>query len=184
MPISAFSKELREALSREQIPGDLVSEADLERRFVVPVACELVARHADVLVYTHPFGGTSRCQPHCVHESPATGRVFGCPRCWTTSKAWASRAAFGTHHSFDLVARDNSHTLALEAKLSRASGGRMPNGEIQRFLGQCALAAVSHSEVIGFFAHRGELNQKWHRDTKAATDWFDAHNVRLVFRAI
>jgi len=185
VPIARFATELLQHLERNPVPQDVSSESELERRFVIPVACRLAASHADVLVYTHPFRSRRLCAPACVHVPPAgSGRIIGCPKCWTASKAWASPAAFGTHHSFDLVARDGSKTLALELKLSRARGGRMPNGDVQRFLGQCALAATKHSEVIGFFAHRGAFDARWHRDTNAVGKWFKAGNVRLLFRPI
>jgi hypothetical protein len=86
--------------------------------------------------------------------------VLGCPRCWHDSKPLWSVAAFGSHHTFDLVAADDRERLALEAKLVRARAGRMPNGEIQRFFGQCALAASKHARVIGLLISRGPLSAK------------------------
>jgi hypothetical protein len=44
-----------------------------------------------------------------------------------------------------LVAKDAlGKTLAVEMKFVAAKGGRMPNGEIQRLMGQCTLAKTKH----------------------------------------
>jgi len=82
------------------------------------------------------------------------------------------------------VARDGSKTLAIELKFSKTRGAKMPNGEVQRFLGQCALAATKHDDVIGLFVHQGTLNHRWHVDTEAVNEWFRKQNVHLVFRAV
>jgi hypothetical protein len=185
MPIGTFTTELAEGLRRGSIDPSVRTEQALERRFVIPVAARIAARHPDTLVFTHPFRNTRRCSNPCTCEPPpAPGRVFGCPRCWALSKPWASVAAFGTHHTFDLVAKDHSHTLANELKLVVARGDRMPNAEVQRFLGQCSLAATKHSSVIGFCVHRGAMRAKWREDTAAATKWFAGRNVQLVFRPV
>ncbi len=61
----------------------------------------------------------------------------------------------------------------------------MPNGDIQRFLGQCALAAAKHDEVIGLCGYRGTLNENLiQKDSKAVKDWNDEQNIRLVFRKV
>ena len=83
---------------------------------------------------------------------------------------------------FDLVARDRKHTLCVELKLSGARGGRMPNSDLQRLLGQCALASAKHTEVIGVFVYRGRLNSQADEDTGAVRRWFEGRNVRLVVR--
>jgi hypothetical protein len=183
--LRGFAADLRRTLEQEPIPADVSSEGDMECRVVVPVARRLAALHNDVLVYAHPFGESARCSPRCAHEAPpCSGRILGCRRCWAASKAWATTRAFGTRHTFDLVARARGETLAVELKLARVRGGRMPNGDLQRFLGQCALAGAKHSAVVGLFACQGTLALHWNDDTKAAIDWFERGKVKLVFRSV
>ena len=113
------------------------------------------------------------------------GRVVGCPRCWASSKAWASVEAFGTRNTFDLVVKDRrSKKLAVKIKLVSARDGRMPNGEIQRFLGQFSLAATKHDVVIGICGYLGSLSAKGRRDTHKVSRWFKARDISLVFRRI
>lgn len=185
MSIHKFAEDLTKALSQRPLPKVFINEQDFEQALIVPLAAEMVARYSTVLLYTHPFGNMICCSPDCTEILPVKpGRVLGCPKCWSASKAWASVAAFGTHHTFDLVAKDDTHTLAVELKMVTVKGGRMPNGEMQRFLGQCTLAASKHTIVIGVFAHRGHLNVKWNRETEAVAKWLEDQNVHLVFRII
>lgn len=185
MSVARFADDFVHALVQAPLPAGLRTEQDFESRIVVPVAARIAASHPDILLYAHPFGTKKSCRPQCAEMPPSSaGRVLGCPKCWAASKAWASVAAFGTHHTFDLVARDRDNTLAVELKLATANGGRMPNGEIQRFLGQCSLAASKHNIVIGLFGHRGKLNDKWHADTEAVTKALAETNVWIIFRAV
>ena len=93
--------------------------------------------------------------------------------------------AFGTRHNFDLAVSDRAGgKLAVEVKFVTVKGGRMPNGEIQRLLGQCALATSKHEAVIGFCGYRGRLNEKWTGDTAAVTALFRRLGVDLVFREV
>jgi hypothetical protein len=185
LSLSRFAADLKRALDGRQLPVKVRSEQRLESKFIVPVAAQIAGRHPEILLYAHPFRKKACCSPHCVTKAPGgEGRIVGCPKCWAASKAWASVAAFGTHHTFDLVAKDGRRTLALEAKWGVVKGHQMPNGQLQRFLGQCALAAAKHDVVIGVFAYRGRLNAKWRRDTKAALSAFRAQGVHLVFRAV
>jgi hypothetical protein len=185
MPIRAFAIELAEELRRGSIEASVRTEQALERRFVIPIAKRIAERHPGTLVFTHPFRNKLRSSSPCTCEPPAApGRIIGCPRCWALSKSWASVAAFGTHHTFDLVAKDHSDTLAVELKLVVARGNRMPNGEVQRFLGQCSLAATKHTVVIGLCVHRGIMREKWREDTEAATKWFAGRNIQLVLRPV
>jgi hypothetical protein len=110
--------------------------------------------------------------------------VVGCPRCWLASTEWATVAAFGTKHTFDMVARDKSQTLAVEIKLVDARWSKMPNVDIQRFLGQCALAASKHDFVIGLCGHRGSLDEELQDDDTPVQNFYRRHNVRLIFRQV
>jgi len=187
MPVSRFARGLVGRLQRVSVPVGLTNEKALEQQVVLPEAERLVRRHPDVLLYVHPWGGTRKCAPACAVLPPGrAGRVHGCPTCWEVSKKqWASVGAFGTHHTFDLAAIDKSkQTLAVELKLSRPRNGRLPSGDIQRFLGQCALASAKHDVVVGYFVCQGDLDERWHKDTAAAMRWFRKHKIYLAFRYV
>lgn len=185
MAILRFADRLVRALKDDTIPADIDTEQDLERKFVVPVATRIVAVERDVWMCSHPFKSKRCCEPDCAAAHRGHGQVVGCPKCWADSKRWASITAFGMHHTFDLVARDRlGKTLAAEIKLLAANGRRAPNGETQRFVGQCSLAATKHDVVIGICVYRGNLNPKWERDTKAVKQWCQRLGINLIFRKI
>lgn len=179
-----FASKLASALKTRAVPRRVAKERDFERRFVVPTATSVARRRADVHLCTHPFKGKRTCTPDC-KTADRDGRRIGCPRCWRHSKEWASIAAFGTHHTFDLAANDRSgKTLVVEVKVVGARDGRMPSGEIQRFVGQCCLAASKHDAVIGVCGIRGRLSAKWRRDSRAVVRWCHNRRVFLVFRKL
>ena len=178
--MSDFAVALIAAFGREPVPRNLRTEGAFEREFAIPVAIRVAQQHPDVALFIHPWSNKKCCSPTC-NGPGGTGRVQGCPKCWTASKKWGTVAAFGTKHTFDMVAKDKLKKLAVEIKLIDASGSRMPNGGIQRFLGQCALAAAMHDEVIGLCGHRGTLNEKFQTDTKAVQNWSKKQNIQLVF---
>ena len=130
---------------RGRIPPGIRTERELEEEVVLPLARRLVRAQADILLFSHPWGRKKRCAGGCAEEPPGgTDRVVGCPDCWAASKAWATVEAFGTRHTFDMVAKDRAgRTLAVEIKLVSASGGRMPNGDVQRFLDQAPSRRLS-----------------------------------------
>ena len=187
MPISRFANDLVRILNQEPVPAGLQKEQELEQAFVLPIVERLVPEHTDVLVYVHPWRRTTLCTPVCAVLPPSgTGRVLGCPKCWEISKKkWASVGAFGTHHTFDLAAIDSAgEKLAVELKLSRPRQGRLPSGDVQRLLGQCALARTKHDLVVGYFVYEGNLDQRWQEDTGKASVWLEAQSIRLVFRSV
>jgi hypothetical protein len=183
MSIREFAANLCRSLESASLPSTLRDEKGLEQQVLVPIAARLVKRHPGMLLCVHPYGNKGRCRPSCDAIPPdGAGRVIGCPKCWAASKAWASVATFGTHHDFDIVAKDREgHTLALELKLAKVQNGRMPNSELQRFLGQCILAATKHHVVVGVFGCRGKLNDKWHQDTDLVVSKLGNQNISLVF---
>ncbi len=184
MGIASFAADLVRELERRALPKQIVQAQDLEQLFVLPVAARLAARHRGVLLFAHPWSNTRRCAPACATAPPAgRGRVLGCPACWRSAGAWASLAAFGSQHVFDLLATDGRTSLAVAIELSRARGGRLPGREVQRFLGQCAIAATRHGQVIGFFAYQGTLLPRWQRDTARAAKSLKKQNIHLVFRS-
>ena len=178
--IGKFATALGDAFESKPIPPKLQTEGALEREFAIPVAKAVVKRFPSVALFIHPWSSKTCCNPKYPLDSPS-GRVLGCPRCWTHSKQWATVAAFGTKHTCDMVARDKSRTLAVEIKLVDATRSRMPNGDIQRFLGQCALAAVKHDEVIGLCGYRGTLNVRFEQDSNKVKNWNKKQNIRLAF---
>jgi hypothetical protein len=184
-PLARFAHELVRQLRDADIPTNLTSEADLERRVIIPTAARVAAKAPNVRLFVHPFRLTERCHPDC-ERAGSNGRrvVLGCPRCWHATKPLWSVAAFGTYHTFDLVATDGHDRLALEGKLVSARAGRMPNGDIQRFFGQCALAASKHAHVIGVLFFQGGLNAKRHADTATVEKWFADVVVQLIIREI
>jgi len=185
MAILEFRDKLVSALTNNPIPKKIKNEKDFETRFVIPVVLQISIHETDVHVYSHPWNSKVRCQPDCQAAREHGQAVVGCPRCWAESKKWASVLAFGTHHTFDLVARDASgKTLAVEIKLVAAKGVRMPNSEIQRLMGQCSIAKTKHDSVIGVCGYRGSLDPRWDKDTQAVKGWFEKAGMCLVFRAV
>jgi hypothetical protein len=184
MTIPEFRDRLLSKFATAPIPDDIVNESGFEKHFLTPVVLDVVAQYTGVRAYTHPWNNKTRCKPDC-ESAPGSGRVVpGCPRCWTASKKWASVLAFGTHHTFDIMARDASgQTLAVEAKLIGPKKGHMPSGEIQRFLGQCSLAKTKHDFVIGVCGLKGNLNPKWEDDTAVVKDWLERGGIDIVFRS-
>jgi len=127
-----------------------------------------------------------RCTPDCKSAREGKGHIQECcPKCWEESKDWGTVDAFGTQNNFDLVAKDtNNCKLAIEIKFVSFTKGRRPSGEIQRFLGQCALAASKFDFVIGVCGYRGMLNPKLDLDTEEFKSWAEDHNIDIVFRCV
>lgn len=184
MTVCDFRDSLLSAIATASMPVDISNESAFEKQFLTPLVLQVSDQYPGVHAYTHPWNNKTHCEPDC-ETAPNSGRVVtGCPRCWAASKKWASVLAFGTHHTFDVVAKDMSgRSLAVEAKLIGPKGGHMPNGEIQRFLGQCSLAKTKHDFVIGVCGLKGNLNPKWKDDTEVVKDWFTRVGVEIVFRS-
>jgi hypothetical protein len=72
----------------------------------------------------------------------------------------------------------------VEAKLIAVKGGRMPNGEIQRLMGQCTLAKTKHQFVIGICGYRGTLDPRWDNDTQTVRSWLEQAGISFIFRAV
>ena len=125
MAVRDFHDSLISEIVSAPSPEDIRNETDYEKRFLIPVVLQVAAHYPDIRIYTHPWNNRIRCEPDC-ETAPNFGRVVvGCPRCWAMSKKWASVLAFGTHHTFDVTAKDISgKTLAIEAKLIAAKGHR------------------------------------------------------------
>jgi hypothetical protein len=182
MTIVEFAKRLEEALLVCAVPSDLANEAAFEHEVVLSTIKPLAKNSPGVLICTHRFDESSVCKPNC--ESAGRGvrdRVIGCHRCWTSSKAWGTVSAFGMRHTFDMVARDEAgKTLAVEVKWIGLKGGRAPNSEFQRFLGQCALAAARHNIVLGVCGLRGKLKSHYDEHRNELLKNLESVGVRVV----
>jgi hypothetical protein len=184
--IREYATALRAALEEAPVPAGLTNEKQFEREFVMPLAVHLALSARPIKIYSHPWSSKVRCTDHGGASGAEATRVdVGCPTCWSESKRWATVELFGTRHTFDLVARDQNsgETLAVEIKLVSARGGRMPNGDIQRLIGQCALAAGRHRMVIGVCGYRGSLRSTEH-DDRAFLGGLDESRVHVVFRQV
>ncbi len=181
-PIIEFCERLVVALDNAPIPVGLGKEDKLERQFVLLEAQKVLDEmgpHFDVCA--HPWNSRERCPGH-----KGTRKDLGCWQCWKESKSWASVHVWGMQHNFDLAVRDRDHvtdSLVVEGKLVSFLNGQ-PNGEIQRFFGQCALARTKHKVVIGFCGYRGTPREKWRQDTEAALRWFNDAGIRILFRQL
>jgi hypothetical protein len=108
MSIHEFCDKLVSILNSTPIPKNIKTEKDFETRFVIPVVMQVSAHEGDIQVYCHPWNSRIRCQPDCQTAREHGQTVVEYPRCWAESKKWASVLAFGTHHTFDLVAKHAS----------------------------------------------------------------------------
>lgn len=185
MSILRFCDELISILARSPVPSNIRNETEFEVRFIIAIVIETAAHFPHIQTFTHPWKNKRRCQPDCETAAESHNSVAGCPRCWTASKRWATVSVFGTHHTFDAMARDRSgKTLAVEAKFFVTNSSRRPNGEIQRLLGQCSLAKSKHDYVVGVCACRGGLDLKQNKATESVTNWFEKTGIRLVFCSV
>jgi len=164
----------------------ILDENEFEQKFVVPIASDITNNETDVFLYSHPWGNRVRCTPDCNSAREGKGHIqIGCPKCWNESKHWGTVDAFGTQNNFDLVAEDTENgRVAVEIKFISFTKGRRPSGEIQRFLGQCALAASKFDFVIGVCGYSGMLNPKYDWDTEKFERWAEEHNIDIVFRCV
>ncbi len=188
MPITSFKDKLIARLENERIrkPERMLNETYFEQKFVLPIASEISRTETDVFLFSHPWGKRIRCAPDCGSAREGKGRIQeGCDKCWKESKGWATVNAFGTQNNFDLVAQDTSNCkLAVEIKLVSFTKGRRPNGEIQRFLGQCALATTRFDFVVGVCAYSGMINLGYDLDTEGFKHWAGENKINIVFRSL
>jgi hypothetical protein len=186
MPISQFKEEFVARLKIDQIREKqlILNENDFEQKFIVPTVFAI--NSTDIFLYSHPWGNKVRCAPDCDSAREGKGHIReGCPKCWKKSKDWGTVNAFGTQNKFDLVAEDTKDgKLAVEIKFVSFTKGRRPDGEIQRFLGQCTLAASKFDFVVGVCGYSGMLNPEYDWDTEKFKHWAEKHNIDIVFRCI
>ena len=186
MTISHFRNRLVNALVKEEIPENILTESDFEKLFVAPIAYKMAKFDKDIYLFSHPWNSGVACEPNCESALKGNGeRRAGCWKCWKASKQWASIYAFGSQHNFDLVARDSKGgTLAVEIKLLKDSRGRLRSGEIQRFIGQCALAAAKFDHTIGICGYLGSIDSDFDRDTEEIKKWANKKGMEIIFRDI
>jgi len=162
--IESFQASLTRRLLGDPIPGGLRNEADLEKRFVLPMVHKVHQQFPTVHVHAHPWKHAATCEPNCT-DGPGlidAPEIHGCPDCWEANKAWAAVRLYGLH-CFDVVVGRPDDSLVVELKLlRRARGGtRKANDGFQRLIGQCTLARLVHPRVIGFcVAEDGALDME------------------------
>jgi hypothetical protein len=153
--IESFQATLIDRLLVDEIPSDLVKEADLERRFILPLVHNVCQGFRGLHVYAKPWKQRTTCVPDCKDGSGLVTdpELHGCRDCWEASKSWAAARLYGLH-CFDLVVGDRDDSLALEVKLLHRArkGNRKANEGFQRLVGQCTLARLVHPRVVGFCA--------------------------------
>jgi hypothetical protein len=162
--VDSFHAELVGHFSADPIPSDLRNEADLEKRFVLPIVYTVHQQFPKVHIHAHPWKRTATCTPSCAHGSGliAGPQIHGCPDCWEASKSWAAVRLYGLH-CFDLVIGTPQDSLVVELKLLHRArrGNRKANDGFQRLVGQCILARLIHPRVIGFcVAESGALDME------------------------
>ena len=158
MTIERFAAALESVVKHQRPSAARMREAEFEFRHVIKPAWNLAARQSGIHLCVHPAPPRAKCSGGC---ETAAGRPRkrrrGCPDCWRDSKAWSIIRAYGLSHTFDLVARDaRNKSMAVEVKWLSYNDGRSPNGEFQRFVGQCTLAAARHNAVLGICCIRGQ----------------------------
>jgi hypothetical protein len=157
-----FQGSLTERLLDDPIPSALRSEADLERRFVLPILHDVHQQFPVLHVHAHPWKHAATCQPTC-SDGPGLidgPQVHGCPKCWQSSKSWAAVRLYGLH-CFDVIVGKQQDSLVLEIKFLRRAGkgNKKANDGFQHLVGQCTLARLIHPRVIGFcVAETGALD--------------------------
>ena len=170
MDIHGFAAALARRVEHQVPRAHLKNEGEFERKHVVEPAWELSEKHPEIRVFVHPEKRRKKCEGGCdAGAADPSRRVQGCPECWKASKKWSMVKAFGTQNNFDLVAFDRKKkSLAVEVKWLSFPGGKGPNSEFQRFIGQCALAAAVHDVVIGVCGFRGHRRKQ-----------FNEHDINL-----
>lgn len=160
--IESFQARLTGRLLTDPIPSALRNEADLEKRFVLPIVHGVHQQFPTLHVHAHPWKHTATCTPNCA-DGPGlidAPQIHGCPDCWEASKSWAAVRLYGLH-CFDVVVGRRHDSLVVELKLLRRAreGNRKANDGFQRLVGQCALAKLVHPQVVGFcVAESGALD--------------------------
>lgn len=184
MDIHEYAAALVERIELERPSAEIVSEAAFEREHVVAPAWDLSRVSPDIRVFTHPANRRVRCTPDCEGAATVfTDRVEGCPHCWAASKSRSVVDAFGTRNNFDLVAVDRAGAhLVVEVKwLSSSAAGRAPNGEFQRFIGQCTLAAATNAVVIGVCGLReGQRRRQFNANDERVKALLKTIGVHLI----
>jgi hypothetical protein len=183
-PLKTFADTLLATLSKQHVPRGLANETTFKQQFLERLVWRLAVTIPGVRVVTPPWGNEKCCSKGCESARRGNGTVQrGCPECWHDSKPFWSIGTHGTHNSFDVVAEDATARLVVEAKFVKVPGGRMPNDGMQRFFGQCALAASKHPFVIGVLGYRGTLNPAvtHNADTKLVERWFRKAGVEFSF---
>jgi len=168
MTVESFAAALEKVVRRQRPSAAQMREAEFEFHHVIKPAWNLAAGHPGIQLCVHPSPPRAKCSGGCQVAAGHRHRRRGCPDCWRDSKAWSIVRAYGLSHTFDLVAHDaRKRSMAVEVKWLSYKGGRSPNGEFQRFVGQCTLAAARHTAVLGICCIRGQRAKTLTIDEKA-----------------
>lgn len=183
--IETFHAALMSRLLDDPLPDGLAKEGDLEKEFVLPLVAALHKDFRDLHIYAHPWKQRATCE-NCNHGPGLISGppVHGCETCWENSKLWAETRLYG-RHCFDLVVGDRDESLVVELKLIHRArkGNRKANDGFQRLIGQCALARLIHSRVIGFcVAEDGALGPS--EDLVKKLQKLQAQGIWLIVRLI
>jgi hypothetical protein len=179
--IHGFARELRLKIGATKLTRRFEKEKDFEKSVLVESAWKLSRAHPEIHVFTHPWGRKAECKPTCQAAERFSDRVEGCKECWTSSKEFSVAQAFGMRHNFDLTARDRSgRRLVVEVKWLQLKTNRSPNGEFQRFIGQCTLAAAANDVVIGVCGLWGQRVKKLETHERAIEKILRTMSVHLI----
>ncbi len=182
--IEAFQTALMTQLINDPLPSGLFKEGDLETKFILPLVSGLCDAFHGLHAYAHPWNKSATCVPNCA-DGPgliAGPPPHGCPDCWENSKSWAAARLYGLH-CFDLVVGDPGDSLVLELKLLHRArkGNRKANDGFQRLVGQCTLARLIHSRVVGFcVAEDGALDMS----ATSLVDKLEAQGIWILVRSL
>jgi hypothetical protein len=180
--IRQFGEALSRHLTGIKLGTRFVSERAFESGVLVNQAWEISRTHPGIRVFSLPWGRRVRCKPSCEGAEIAfNGRVEGCPECWARSKARSTTKAFGTRNNFDLAAVDRQGgSLVVEVKWLHLETNRGPNGEFQRFLGQCTLAAAANDVVLGVCGLWGHRQKALDDHEAKLKEHFQQIGVQLI----
>ncbi len=161
MDIHGFAVALASRVERQVPRAHLKNEGEFERNHVVEPAWELSEKHPEIRVFVHPrreersAGAVVMRVLPILHAGSKVVPTVGKPA--RNGLSWMPLGLGTTSIWSHLTV--SKKTLAVEVKWLSFLGGKGPNSEFQRFIGQCALAAAVHDVVIGVCGFRGRRKE-------------------------
>ena len=182
MDIHGFGDAFGRKIAATTLGARFVDEKAFETGVLVESAWELSRANQEIRVFTHPWARKAKCKPTC--DAAAlnfSDRVEGCPACWKRSKKRSVADVCGMRNNFDLAAVDrNDGSLVVEVKWLQLKANEGPNGEFQRFIGQCGLAAAANDVVIGVCGLWGRRERQLDAHEKLLQGALRKIGVRLI----